>query len=668
MSGHSIAKSALTQQQRNSLAAICRTLCPNLHASNGESPELYGHSADFFNVSEQIERRLERASSAERNGFRRILDTIERPTICAAVTGFTTPFSKLDQFKREEVLRRWRSNWFPQLRRFFQSIKRLTLFLCYASLDQDGSNPTWSAIGYTGKNSLPANPDSFDSLKRPQIEQGRLGCDFLVIGSGAGGSVAASKLAARGFDVLVVEKGISPARSKLGDNEIIGNRHLFDKTGSLTSRDLGVIILAGSTLGGGTTINWMTCLRTPIDVKQQWADQFGVAAAISPEFERCTQEVLDRLNVNTNESIENQQNQLLRKGCEQIGASYQKIARNVVGCGDCGFCNYGCRSGAKQDTRQTYLLDAVKHGARIVDGCKVVQLKTSSNRVHGAVAALTTTSNDGKSTNQTQTINIDCEAVVLAGGAIQTPALLLRSGIKGKHIGRNLHLHPTTAIGSFFDEPVFPWQGPPQTIMCDQAVDNDGFGVRLETAPVHPGFGAMALAWDSGRQHKQWMQKLKHLANIVIICRDKNSGSVRVDSSGRIVVNYRLGTAETSNLVHGSQLAATVHRAAGANTIVGPFQTPVVFERGDSFAAFSEQLSRAKTNSNSISLFSAHQMSSCRIAVDPANGATDLTGRIFGYDNLFVADGSCLPSSCGVNPMITIMSLSALLSEQWDIS
>ena len=665
----------LNEQQRNTLHLICETLVsqtpPDGRDTNGNSSQKLGETegaiaenhASRYRVVNAIERRLITLSQRERRDFVRVLNGLERPLACKILTGNWRPFSKLAHLERERALRNLANSRNPGLRRFFQAIKRVTLFLCYAAHPQDliepngHENPTWSEIGYQGTNDQRASHANLPVLLLKNAQ--RLSCDFLVIGSGAGGSVAACNLASAGKDVLVVEKGEYCDGVALGTSEFDGNRKLFEKFGSFSSRDLGTIILSGSTVGGGTTVNWMSCLELPADIRQHWEYEFGLPLHAGSQFGECISDVRLKLSVNSEHSYHNRQNQLLLDGARSLAYKTELIERNAVGCGDCGFCGYGCRSGAKQDARRTYLKDAVDRGARIVANCEVVQLVTRDKNVKFARAIT-------KGSYGEYPIEIDCNAVVLAGGAIQSAAILLRSGFTNPNIGRYLHLHPTTAIASRFPDPVRAWRGAPQTVVCTEFsnLDRRGYGCRLEVAPMHPGFGAMALAWESSRQHKDLMRHFANLANIIIITRDRNSGRV-THKNNRTSVDYRLSRFDSQHLMRGVHGACEIHRAAEADLILGPHQTPIIFRPGDDFGRFLETITRAGTASNRISLFSAHQMSTCRIARTPADGVFDPTGRSFDYQNLYVADASAFPTSVGVNPMLTVMGLSHFLSKNW---
>ena len=663
----------LNDTQQQSLKRICDTLVPRIESNKSAEIDrdttawqaLLHHEASGSEPDRHFIRRLETAKPHEIRSTKRLLSLIETPLLCFPVTGFWRPFSSLHLDQRVQVLRRWATHRRPEIRKFFQSVKRLTMFLSYAKTDDTGQNASWPSLRYEGNNQLEnAAPD--DQISIAEIpSSGQVDCDVLIIGSGAGGSVAAAELAAAGLDCLIAEKGSYIQRADLGQGEFWGNRTLFDKYGALSTDDLAVVILSGSTVGGGTTVNWMTCLEPGQQVRQQWSDLYGLTAAIDGRLQASFDAVQTELGVNREQTTDNPQNAKLRLGCEQLGYRHATIPRNASNCGDCGFCGYGCRSPGKQDSRRNFLRRAATHGARVMAGLELDRLNVSGDRVVGAEGWARQP--DGTS----RQISIRCNSVVCAAGSIHTPALLMRSGLSHPQLGSNLFLHPTTAIAAYYDEPIQAWSGQPQTVVCDQFEDLDGsgYGVRFETAPLHPGFGAMALAWDNPVQHKRMMFHLSQMANTIVLCRDGQGGRVAIDAAGQPIVKYRLDPRSAEFLLEGSIEATRIHRAAGAHTVVGPHQELCFLTDGNRFLAgqpgecrkiddFERALRRLGARPNHLSLFSAHQMSTCRMSAHQETGCLTLEGRWRGIPNLWVCDGSILPTSCGVNPMITIMGLS----------
>jgi len=651
----------LNEQQRHTLALICETLVPALQAEAGEDARLFEAGASALDIPQRCEEAVEVvADEASRQQLRLFFNLIENGLFNRLTAGQPEAFSRLTLDERTAVLSAWASSRFPIARKTFQALKRMTLFLFYSAMPDGQPNPTWPVYSYSGPPGAPENAPR--PIKPLEINgPATLYTDVLVIGSGAGGGVVAAELVAAGHDVIVVEKGGYHAEGDFHGRELESHDHLFEKHGSLTTADLSIIVLAGSTLGGGTTINWAASLRTPDHVLQEWQRDYGFTGAAGQEFQRSLDAVMQRVHANTDESRVNPQNAALERGCRELGYDVSVLPRNVKGCQECSFCNYGCAFGAKQGTLKTYLQDAYERGARILVNARVERILQS----HGAATgALVTVQGENSAVHE---VTIQARAVVAAAGAVHTPALLVRSGLSNANIGANLHLHPVTVAYGVYDQPVLGWQGPPMTRYTRQFanLDGRGYGVRLETAPSHPGIAALSLPWVSGREHKRLMQRLDHLANIIVLTRDYYGGRVTVDRDGNPVLHYRLHPYDARHLMKGLLEALRVHRAAGALEVSSPHNAQLIYRDGQDgdFESFLEQVSARGFQANAYSLYSAHQMSSCRIGGNTALGAVDPTGETYEIKNLFVADGSVLPTASGVNPMITIMGTAHYLAQ-----
>jgi choline dehydrogenase-like flavoprotein len=255
-------------------------------------------------------------------------------------------------------------------------------------------------------------------------------------------------------------------------------------------------------------------------------------------------------------------------------------------------------------------------------------------------------------------VSVRAPIVVCAAGGIESPALLLRSGIRLPAVGRHLHLHPTTCVAGFYPDRIDAWSGPPQTIVCDQFADlANGYGARLETAPVHPGLFALALPWYGARAHHDFMRKLARAAAFVVLTRDHTGGRVWVNAEGRTMIDYRVGDRETGYLNAGMAAAARIHEAAGAQSVVTLHSKRLEWQRGQDIDAFCHGLARYTFADNWSPMFSAHQMGTCRMGAHVDGAVCDENGAVFGVRGLYIGDGSAMPGSCGVNPMITIMAL-----------
>lgn len=641
----------LSPNEQRTLALICDTFVPALPSVNGDDPNLIGCGAIGLNIPTHLEEAIERVSDdANRQQLKLALNALENGFFNGLTARQWGAFSELSLEERTAVLQSWAESSIPQARQLFQSLKRLTLFLFYSVMPEGSPNPTWPSLGY--KN-LPNRADAAPRPIKPLeiTENTTLYTDVLVIGSGAGGGVAAAELSAAGQDVIVIEKGPYYAEQDFHGRELESMEKLFERHGSMTTADLSMMVLAGSTLGGGTTINWSASLRPPDYVLNEWASEYGFTGANSAAFQASLDAVSQRMNVNTAESHPNRNNAVLEAGCRALGYDVSVIPRNVKGCEECGFCNFGCSFGAKQGTLKTYLQDAYDRGTRILVGARVERVLHRHGTAYGA--EVLTYSPDG----HLRRVTVKAKWVIAAAGSLHTPALLLRSGLTNGNIGANLHLHPVTVTYGLFDDEIDPWQGPPMTRLAAQFanLDGHGYGVRLETAPVHPGIAALSMPWQSGRGHKRLMGRLNHMANIIVITRDYHSGRVTVDKQGEPVLHYRLHPYDARHMMRGTLEALRIHVAAGANEVSSPHNEQIVYNHGDNLESFLEQVETRGFRANSFTLSSAHQMSSCRIGGDSALGAVDPSGESYEVRNLFVMDGSVLPTASGVNPMVSIM-------------
>ena len=256
---------------------------------------------------------------------------------------------------------------------------------------------------------LPGGQDVQRSIHPLQVDTDTvLTTDVLIIGSGAGGGVVAGELSDAGYDVVVVEKGGYHNEQDFDGREIDSTAKLFERRGALATNDTAMLVLAGSTLGGGTTVNWSASFRTPDHVLQEWSRDYGFDGADSPAMQQSFDAVSHRLNVNSDESIPNPNNSMLARGCEKLNYHLGVIPRNVKGCEDCGFCGYGCPFGAKQGTLKTYLQDAYDRGGRILVHANVESIHIESGRAVGA--NITVQYTDGR----THEVTVKAKAVVVS--------------------------------------------------------------------------------------------------------------------------------------------------------------------------------------------------------------------------------------------------------------
>ncbi len=622
-------------------------------ARGDEDPRLFVLGARAMALSAAVEEALP-DEELRRDHFRRLLRVLDGPVLGFVLLGRPGRFSTLSRTDRERYLRAMATSRVPALRTGFEALRRLGAFLFYADEDEAGGNPTWERIGYRPAPPAEATPTSFPA---PHIRRSEVGCDVCVIGSGAGGSVAAAELARSGNSVLVIEAGGSGDAPAYKQRERSATRDLFLEHGTASTPDLSISILAGATLGGGTPVNWQTSFRTPAAVRAEWAEISGCGHFVNRSFDESLDRVTARLAVSTKESEVNENNAVLRRGCERLGLRHSLIPRNAAGCesDECGYCIFGCRRGGKQSAAVTFLADAVATGnATVLTGCRAERVRMEAGRVIGVDAVHTTGAGE-------RPLRIRCDTVIVAAGAIHSPLLLMRSGVDGTELGRNLSLHPTAPVAGLYEQPVRTWEGPPQTIVCDELAEIDGpYGVRFESAPAHPGLLALCTPWTEARDHRRRMQDVSRYGATIALVRDRGRGRVRQGRDGRAIIEYRPGAPERSLLRRGMAELVRIHLAAGAAEV---FTLHADGRRLPGTASpaernrFLAKVLRDPVDQNRSVLFSAHQMGTCRMGSSARTAVCGPDGRVFGARGLHVADASAFPASSGVNPMISIMAL-----------
>ncbi|MEM6337054.1 MAG: GMC family oxidoreductase, partial [Bacteroidota bacterium] len=387
---------------------------------------------------------------------------------------------------------------------------------------------------------------------------------------------------------------------------------------------------------------------------------------LGPAFQASTDAVSRAIGVNTDESFHNAQNKALWDGAKKLGYHVAEIPKNTRGCTPddaswYGFGGFGDASGTKQSTLKTYLRTAASHGARIMPDTTVETVIVSRGRAIGVEA--TQRDEEGNAFM----VTIQARRVVVAAGALHTPALLMRSGVTHPHLGRHLYLHPTVSVAAFYPRPMDPWHGNMMTAVSNEfAKLDDGFGAKLETPPVHPGLLALALPWKSGEQHKELMLRARNLGAFIVLTRDRHGGRITTSRSGRPKVEYVLNPYDRKHLLAGIAGAARVHVASGAEEILFPHNQLPVYRTSDGEAELERMIAEMPKwgwKPNQVPLFSAHQMGTCRMGGTDAGHPVRPDGQVRGVRGLYVADASLFPEASGVNPMLTIMALAHYVAQ-----
>ncbi|MBX3418596.1 MAG: GMC family oxidoreductase [Pirellulaceae bacterium] len=658
----------LSDEQRTTLASLCQTFNPKLTPEAGDVAAVFENAANDWRIVDRIVKLVQVGSSEERGGFLRLLDELGQLGRGWTTGGAVRRFSDLPLADRLTVVDRLLHSREPHIVAMVRSIQRLTLQASYSGIDGNHLQESQqlrelhSALSYGFSSAMVPPPDGLAPSKIG-LAQRRLACDYLVIGSGAAGAVMAAELAETGRSVLLVDGGPIVPRLQLGESEIVAANH-FENYGTFDWGDCDVAITAAKTFGGGPVVNWGSCVDPPERLLQRWAKEFGFLDGLSEDFSHSLYTVRRRLRVTSETATVNSQNEKLRAGLERLGWHWQPVERNAVNCSGCDRCDFGCPSGSRQDTRETYLLDAQRLGVHLFPDCQVERLVFEGDRAVAAIARAKT------EFDPEAEIEIEFRDVVICAGAIHSPAILLRSGLNLRHLGKNLHVHPTAIIPAWYGEEINAWRGPAQSVSSGQFSmrDEKGHGFWLETVPVHPGMTAMMLPWSSPRQHKRLMQLMTHMATTSIRCHDNGGGELALDRYGRPRVLYRLQRQDFWNLKDGVEAGLNVQQQAGAVMAC----LPTWDDHPIDFSENSRELSRGEWRprldryfgEKTAKLFSVHQFSTCRLAHSPALGVVDLSGRVYGCRNVYVTDASVLPTATGVNPMLTIITLSHFLAQK----
>src|SRR4051794_6236826 len=491
-----------TPRQRAALTAIADTFAPG-----GDGLP----SASEHGVVEVIEEAVaSNPREAERKQVAQLLGLWDTALLTAIGGGGLKRFSKHDQARREAILRSWRDSRAAQRRGAYQALRKASLLMYYMKPGADGrSSPIWERIGFPGP------PGKREDAAAPALQpivadsDMDLDCDVVIVGSGAGGGAAAGVLSEAGLDVVVLEAGDYVPESELDGSEFQGYGSLYLNGGAMSSQDGGTGLLAGATLGGGTTINYTTAYRTPDEIRAEWA-RAGATGVDGADYEGSIDAVFDRLGVNDEHSWVSDRDSILQEAAVALGWSSVRVQRNAHGCpkgGEaCANCGFGCPYGAKQSTARTWLADAAGRGTQVLVRARAQRVRIEDGRACGVDAV----------TWEGKRITVRSRAVVASCGALHTPALLRRSGLKNPNIGKHLCIQPAGVVFGVLDREVRPWEGVMQSIHVDEFTDLDGegYGVRLQTAPLHPGFFVSFAPWDGADRHAELVEGLSHTAAV----------------------------------------------------------------------------------------------------------------------------------------------------------
>jgi choline dehydrogenase-like flavoprotein len=563
-------------------------------------------------------------------------------------------FSRLDLGAREEFLRRMDASRFSLHQELLLMAKVLTTLGYSVAPAVERRVGVWARCALAD-GTVPESHGRLGDAEAPGDEEE---CDVVIVGSGAGGAVAAATLAEAGLEVVVLEAGESFDRASYPAEPMEAIARLY-RDGGLTIAEgrPQIPIPVGRAVGGTTVVNSGTCFRAPDQVLEDWRQRFGIGWAEDLEAEFGAAE--DFLQVTPlNPERMGRNGQLAMEGAAALGASGGPISRNAGSCVQCSSCPYGCPIDAKRGMHVSYLPRAIAAGARLRTGIEVDQILTDGNRAIGISAKKPADGPKSRDMDRFQAHRPYSVrgrvATVVAGGALGTPELLLRSGLGGGQLGRNLHIHPACWVGARYEEEVRGWDGVMQSYYVDEWEPQR---LLLEATFTPLAFGGAWLP-GAGRDHQRAMLDFGHVGSIGVHLSDESSGRVSLTNDGSLRTRYRLTQADADRLTFGIARAAEIHFAAGATEVYPNIPRAGVLTP-DKLPSF--ESTRFKPSELRLEAF--HPMGTARISAT-GNGVCAPNGAVHGLDKLYVADASLFPTSVGVNPMMTIIAFATRIANE----
>ncbi|MFI6317991.1 GMC family oxidoreductase N-terminal domain-containing protein [Nonomuraea sp. NPDC050556] len=627
---------SLTDVQRDVLRAVVDTVVPSLERDD-DPTGFWATPGSALRAEAAIEEVLLQADPVQLAGLQQLLDAL-------AQVGF-----RHGSLAVRESLLGTVAAMSPEAGVGVATLRAASALFSYSLVDEGGRNPFWTVAGFPGPQAEPTGP--IDAPLPVERLTQDMAADAVVVGSGAGGGVIAAELAQAGYRVVMLEAGEYYHEGHFTQQERWATENMLYRGGIASTVDGNAALLAGHTLGGGTTINWQNWIRPRPHVVAEW----GLDAE---EWDRHIAAVSARVKANADCSDLNGPHQRMTEAAAKLGWSHHRTTRNVdparYDAKIAGYTQFGDQGASKQGTSATYLRDAVSAGARIMTGAVVTRVLAENGRASGVEV-------EGGFT-------VKAPIVVLAAGALETPAILLRSGIGGPAAGLNLRLHPSSGMFGVYTEEQDPWWGPPQSAVVDEFADlGDGYGYLVEGSHYFTGIFAHQFTAQArtGRAHKAAMAELNRTGDFLFVLRERGGGRVALDANGQAEHHYALDDpADVAAFRHALGTLARLHEAAGAVRIRSGARHLRPWERGQDLEAWIAAHGAAPIGAGGIGIGSAHQMGTARMGADPATSVAGPDGQLHDTRGVWIGDTSAFPSASGSNPMLSCMALAHRTAER----
>lgn len=615
-----------------------------------------------------------------RAGLTSILNALNTTAGSLLMTGSTTPIHQQSITDRTTIIRKWSQSYLPLFRKLHNTFSGLSKMTYIYQSDK-----FYKVIGYPGTHAGAMRRPTYD-FKFKDFSAAdaptTLTADVVVVGSGPGAGALTNRLAKAGLKCIVLEKGYHHNSDHFPMKHGDAGVHLYENGGSIITDDGSLGTAAGSTLGGGGTVNWAASLQTPESVREEWRKDHGLPFATSSAFQESLDFVCDKMGVakmNDHEALANikhsSPNQFLLEGARKCGMEARVVPQNMGGeTHDCGHCHMGCPSCTKRGPANLWLPEAAEAGTEFVQGCWAEKILFADDKKTAVGVEGVWTSPDRQTTRK---ITVHAQRVVVSSGSFHSPLLLQRSGLTNPLIGKNLRLHPVFYVYAVMPERVDPWQGGGILTAMVTALKHgtgDGYGPLMEICGGFPTLTGSSIPYSNNvvgggaAEFKANLAKLGHTIPILLITRDKTTGEVYADKHNQQMVHikYSPNQADRDQLANAQLAAAKISYEMGAKEIhachpnIEPFVRSAKASEETNDEGFRAWLEEVKTkgiaaNSEPLLFHSAHQFGTCQMSGTSDRGVVDGKGRVWGYNNLWVADSSVLPTPTGVNPMISTM-------------
>jgi choline dehydrogenase-like flavoprotein len=630
----------LSRSQKQTLAALAETLLPS---GVGDAP-----GANDVDLSARIERQINDFDPATRGLIKMMVSGFD---LMGVASRQLKPFHRMTPEERARFLDQLEAGRISARRDLSMGLKAMITMIYFADPRVEAS------IGYDGKPLVPVEKEK-ESHKLPvtsfpELKDGaRDYADVVIVGTGAGGAVAAYELTQAGLSVILVEEGRPFSREDFADRPLLEriDRAYRDNGLTFTTGNVTISLPLGKAVGGTTVVNSGTCFRAPEYILESWSREHGVldtdAEAMDPYFSQA-EEILNVTPVP--EAVLGNNGAALRKGAQELGWSGGPIPRNIRDCHGSGQCAFGCPRDAKQAMHLSYLPLAVEQGARIYSSCRVSKIRHDGVRATGVSADIL----DPETGGRRGVVEIRAGTVVVAAGAVYTPLLLQQSGLGGisKQVGRNLRIHPGSGAIALFDEELKGWRGTMQSYYVDEKLESRGIILEATMPPPGISYSAGALPFY-GEKLVQHVAEYPHMASVGMMITDYCSGRVFRRPDGRPFMYYNIGKDEVRRMAEAVVMAGELYFAAGAKEYYPVLHSWPVINSVEEL----RKIDPAKVTAKEFKFSAYHPMGTVRMGEDPRRAAVDSYGRSFACEGLYVCDGSLFPASTAVNPQLTIMA------------